>query len=72
MNQWGERTKIEEYGKKLTFINHTKEKQDRENDELQEEEGLLKDEDGPITELPAELPGIDIESEQIGPEPDVE
>ena len=26
MNQWGERTKREEHGIKLTFINHTKEK----------------------------------------------
>ena len=60
--KWSERTKREEYGRKLTFINRTKEKYYLENYELQEEEGLTEDEDGPLTELPAELPGIEIQS----------
>ena len=72
MNQWDERTKRLEYRRKSTFFNRTKEKYDRENDKQQEEEGILKYEYGPLTELPAELPGIDIESEQTGPEPYVE
>ena len=41
MNQWEEREKIQEYGKILTFINRAKEKYNWDNDELQEEEGLL-------------------------------
>ena len=58
MNQWGERTKREEYGGKLTFLNRTKEKYDYDNNEIQEEEGLLQEKDGPLTELYTELPGI--------------
>ena len=72
LNHWGEREKREEYGGKWKFLNRTKEKYDRENDKQQEEEGILKYEYGPLTDLPAELPDIDIEGEQIGPEPDVE
>ena len=41
---------------KLTFLNRTKEKYDWENDELQEEEGLLEDGDAPLTELLDEPP----------------
>ena len=40
MNQWGERTKREEYGRKLTFLNRTKEKYNWDNNELKQEEGL--------------------------------
>ena len=42
-------------------------KNDWENNKLKEEEGILEYEDIPLTELPAEMPGIEIESEQIGP-----
>ena len=42
-NQWGDGTKREEYGRKLTFLNRTKEKYDWYNDELQEGEGMLED-----------------------------
>ena len=38
---------------KLSFLNRTKEKYNWENDELQEEEGLLEDKDGPLTDLPS-------------------
>ena len=52
---------------KLTFINRTKAKFDWDNYELQEEEGLIEDENGQLTKLPSEVPGIDIESKPIGP-----
>ena len=72
MNQWGEITEIKEYGRKLTFLNRTKEEYNWDNYELHEKEGLLKDEDGPLTDIPAELPGTEIEIEQTGPEHAVE
>ena len=42
MNQWVKITKKEDYGKKLTFINCTKEIYNWDNDELWEEEGLIE------------------------------
>ena len=56
VNNWGKRSKKEEYGNKLAFLNRHKEKYDWDNDEIAEEEGMVKDE--PYTELIAEIPGI--------------
>ena len=47
-NQWGERKKREIYGRKPAFLNRTKGKYYLKNDEIQEEEGLLEDEYGPL------------------------
>ena len=62
INKWDEITKRKEYGRKLKFLNRTKEKYDWDNDEIKEGKGLLEDEEGPLTELTAELPVIEIKS----------
>jgi hypothetical protein len=46
-------------------LNRHKEKYDWDNDEVAEEEGMLEDE--PYPELAAEIPGIELEDEQVGP-----
>ena len=66
VNQWGVRSKREEYGKKLKFLNRNRQKYDWDNDELNDEEGLVEPEPT-HPELTAEMPGIEIESEQIEP-----
>ena len=46
-------------------MNRHKEKYDWDNDEVAEEEGMI--EDDPYPELTAEIPGIELEDEQVGP-----
>ena len=65
MNQWGIRSKRETYGRKLQFLNWSKDKYDWDNDEFEEDEGLV--EATPLThaEITAEIPVIEMENEQM-------
>ena len=65
MNQSGIRFKRETYGRKLQFLNRSKDKYDWDNDEFEEDEGLV--EDTPLTraEIKAEIPRIEMENEQM-------
>lgn len=70
VNQWGARSKQEEYGNKLAFLNRNKEKYDWDNDDLADEEGLLEldpTEDLPTDAIPAEMPGIELEEDLPSP-----
>ena len=72
VNKWGERTKQEKYGKKLHFLNRHKLKFDWDNEELSEYEGLTEDPPKPHPEIVSELPGIELEAEQIEEAPAIE
>ena len=41
MNTWGEISKFKEYGNKLEFLNWTKVRYDWDNDEIEDDEGLI-------------------------------
>ena len=67
INQWGQKgQKVEQYGNKLEFLNQTKKKFDWNNEEINETEGLveeLEDNRGPYPDIPAEIPGMVLESD---------
>ena len=63
--------KCEEYGKKLKFLNRTKQKYGWDNDELNDDDGLVK-EDPTHPDLPAKIPGVDLESECMDPGPAIQ
>ena len=43
MNTWETRSKREEYGNKLEFLNQMKEEYDWDNDGIKSDDGLVKD-----------------------------
>ena len=43
MNDWGKKSKSEEYGQKFQFLNSPREIYNLVNDELEKVEGLVKD-----------------------------
>ena len=56
---------------KLEFLNRNRQQYDWGNDELTDDAGLMMD-DVPHPDIPAEIPGIELESEQVEPGPAVE
>ena len=56
VNQWGRRSQRESQADKLEFLNRHKQRFDWDNDEIVDE-GLVQDEI-PLPEIPAEMPGI--------------
>ena len=65
VNKWGERTKREQYGKKLHFLNTHKMKFDWDNEELSEYEELMEYTPKTHQEIVSELPESEMEAEQI-------
>jgi hypothetical protein len=61
VNDWGHAE--EDIKLSLTFLNHKKQLYDWDNDDLQDEEGLIEDPEG-HRELSAKFPSIDLESKQ--------
>ena len=73
VEQWGKRSQRESYGTKIELLNRNMKKYDWDNDDLQEEEGLVEEiKEVAHPDLPAEMPGIDIEEEQPEAGPAVE
>jgi hypothetical protein len=61
VNDWGRRHAKEDIKHSLTFLNRKNELYYWDNANLQDEEGLIKDLKS-HPKLPAEFPGIDLES----------
>ena len=67
VNDMGRRSKRERYGRELEFPNQKKEQFDWDNMEL-EDDAMILVEDTPIhPTITAEIPGNELEEEQIGP-----
>jgi hypothetical protein len=63
INDWGQHHAKEDIKDSLTFLNCKKQLYDWDNDDLQDEEGLIKDPKS-HPKLPAEFPGINLKSKQ--------
>jgi hypothetical protein len=72
VNDLGRRSKRERFGRDLEFLNRKKEKYDWDSAELAEDGMVLLEDEGSHPDIPAEMPGIEMEDEQIGPIPAVE
>ena len=59
----GNTAKHEEYGNKLHYLNSTKQQFDWDNDEIENDEELVKDKPISHTIILAYLPGIELEKE---------
>ena len=66
VNQWGQRSQREEVQNKLEFLNRLKQRYDWDNDDLEDDEGLVEEEEQAHPNIPAQLPGIELEAEQPG------
>jgi len=64
VNQWGSRTKREQFGMKTQFLNRKQKAFDWDNEDSEEEDNLIEQ---VIThpEIPAEFPGVELEEEQV-------
>ena len=71
VNNWGGSSGKEDYSMKLEFLNRHRQQYDWDNDELTDDAGLMAD-DVAHPDITAEIPGIELESEQIVPGPAVE
>ena len=68
MNTWGKRSKREECGNKLKFLSCTEHMYNLDNDDLDDNEGLAEEEPN-HPDLPAKIPGLDLEIEYMDPGP---
>ena len=62
VNHWGKTQKNLKYGRNVEFLNRSREQFSWENKELDEEVGLVEDE-AVHPEIPAEIPGVELESD---------
>ena len=70
MNVWGQKAQTKKYKDKMQFLNRSKKKFDWDNEELEENVGLVEPEKLIYPDIPAEIPGVVLESdfdEQEGP-----
>ena len=63
MNAWGKKSKREDYGNRLKFLNCTKQKYDWDNDQLNDDDEGLAKKDPVHPGLPAKITGVNLESE---------
>jgi hypothetical protein len=63
IEDWGRRHQKEDRAKTIEFLNRKRQQYDWENDDLKDNEGLIEP-DFAHPNIPAEFPGIDLESEQ--------